>query len=52
MFESVIVDQNPHWEGTLYQEAVPRSILGKVKKYLDLPHVIALVATHFGGLQS
>jgi len=43
MFEGVIVDQNPHWEGVLYQEGVPRGMLGKVKRYLDLPHVIALV---------
>ena len=27
MFESVIVDQNPHWDGTLYQEGVLRGIL-------------------------
>ena len=44
MFESVIVDQNPHWDGTLYQEGVPRSMLAKVREYLDLPHIIALVA--------
>jgi predicted AAA+ superfamily ATPase len=43
MFESVIVDQNPHWGETLYQEGVSRGILDKVKDYLDLPHVIALV---------
>ena len=49
MFEGVIVDQNPHWEGTLYQEGVPRSILGKVKKYLELPHVIALVGVRRSG---
>lgn len=43
MFENVIVDQNPHWDGTLYEEGVPRTILAKVKEYLDLPHIIALV---------
>jgi len=49
MFESVIVDQNPHWDGTLYQEGVPRSLLGKVKEYLDLPHIIALVGVRRSG---
>jgi len=26
MFESVIVDQNPHWEGALYPEGTAREI--------------------------
>jgi len=49
MFESVIVDQNPHWDGTLYPEGVARGILGKVKGYLELPHVIALVGVRRSG---
>lgn len=49
MFESVIVDQNPHWDGTLYQEGVSRDILGKVKGYLDLPHIVALVGVRRSG---
>ena len=43
MFESVIVDQNSQWEGMLYTEGTPRGILGKVREYLDLPRIIALV---------
>lgn len=49
MFESVIVDQNPHWDGTLYQEGVPRTVLGNVREYLDLPHVIALIGVRRSG---
>lgn len=49
MFESVIVDQNPHWDGTLYQEGVSRGILSKIKGYLDLPHIIALVGVRRSG---
>lgn len=49
MFESVIVDQNPHWEGALYPEGTPRGILGKVREYLDLPHIIALVGVRRAG---
>ena len=43
MFENLIVDQNPHWDGTLYEEGVPREVLSKVKDYLALPHIIVLV---------
>ena len=32
MFETVIVDQNPHWDGTQYDGGVPRSVLEEVKK--------------------
>ena len=49
MFEAVIVDQNPHWDGTLYPEGVQRSALGKVKEYLELPHIIALVGVRRSG---
>jgi predicted AAA+ superfamily ATPase len=49
MFESVIVDQNPHWDGNLYNEGVCRNVLGKVKDYLDFPHIIALVGVRRSG---
>ena len=49
MFEGVIVDQNPHWDGNLYQEGVPRGVLDKVKEYLTLPYVIALVGVRRSG---
>jgi len=49
MFESLIVDQNPHWDGILYEEGVSREVLAKVKDYLDLPHIIALVGVRRAG---
>lgn len=49
MFESLIVDQNPHWDAALYSEGVPRTILGKVKEYLELPYIIALVGVRRSG---
>jgi len=49
MFESVIVDQNTHWDGPLYSEGVPREALAKVKGYLDVPHIIALVGVRRSG---
>lgn len=49
MFESVIVEQNPHWDGSLYLEGTPRQQLDKLKTYLDLPHIIALVGVRRAG---
>jgi uncharacterized protein len=49
MFESVIVDQNPHWEGTLYPEGTLRDVLNKVREFLVLPHIIALVGVRRAG---
>ncbi len=49
MFESLLVDNSPHWDGTLYQEGVPRAVLTRVKEYLELPHIIALVGVRRSG---
>ena len=49
MFESVIVDQNTHWDGSLYSDGVPREALAKIKEYLDVPHIIALVGVRRSG---
>jgi predicted AAA+ superfamily ATPase len=49
MFETLIVDNNPHWNGTLYQEGVTRVVLNRVKEYLPLPHIIALVGVRRSG---
>ena len=43
MFENVIVDQNSHWDGTLYDSGVPRNILANIKKNFALPYVISIV---------
>ena len=43
MFENVIIDQNPHWDGTLYREGVAREVLGKIQSGLALPHIISIV---------
>ena len=48
MFENLIVGQNPHWDGTLYEEGILREVLSKVKDYLALPHIIALVVVRQG----
>jgi len=49
MFESVLVDQNPHWDGAVYPEGVPRLVLDDVKKHLDLPHILSFVGVRRAG---
>lgn len=36
MFESVLVDQNPHWDGAVYPEGVPRLVMDDVKNHFFL----------------
>ncbi|NIA09181.1 MAG: AAA family ATPase [Nitrospiraceae bacterium] len=44
MFEDVIVDQNPHWDGSLFEQGVPRHCLDVLKeKYLGVRQVISIV---------
>lgn len=49
MFENVIVDQNPHWDGKYYEEGVKRDVLDVLKKYIELPHIISIVGVRRGG---
>lgn len=49
MFEETIADQNPHWDGRLYKEGVPREALIKAKQYLDLPHTISITGVRRAG---
>lgn len=49
MFEGAIIDQNPHWDGSLYPEGVARNVLARVREYLPLPHIIALVGVRRSG---
>lgn len=49
MFESVLVDQNPHWDGAVYPEGVPRLVMDDVKNHLDLPHILSFVGVRRAG---
>jgi uncharacterized protein len=49
VFEQTIVDQNPHWEGQVYDEGVRREALDKLVRYFDLPHVLSLVGVRRAG---
>lgn len=43
MFEDVIVDQNPHWEGEEYEPGIPRNRIALLKEYLPSRQVISIV---------
>ncbi len=49
MFEDVLVSQNPHWDGAVYPEGVPRQVLEYVKTHIDLTHVLSFVGVRRAG---
>ncbi len=49
MFENVLIDQNPHWDGTLYKEGVPRDVMSKIHRGLTLPHILSIVGVRRSG---
>ncbi len=42
MFEEVIVDQNPHWEGKTFDAGIPRQALRTIEEYMDARQIIAI----------
>lgn len=49
MFENVLVEQNPHWEGSFYAPGVHRTCFETLQKYLDAPHVISVTGVRRAG---
>ncbi|MCD6271897.1 MAG: hypothetical protein J7K30_03385 [Deltaproteobacteria bacterium] len=43
MFEDVIVDQNPHWEGVFFESGIPRKAMETLREYIDARQVISIV---------
>jgi uncharacterized protein len=42
MFEKIIIEQNPHWNGELYPSGFRREQFSKVLDFLPLPHIVAI----------
>ncbi len=42
MFEKAIVDQNPHWDGELFNPGIPRNVMETLREYLDPRQIIAI----------
>lgn len=49
MFEDVLVEQNPHWSGHVYESGIQRDAFKQLLKYLEVPHVISLVGVRRAG---
>ncbi len=43
MFEEVIVDQNSHWEGVVFEPGIPRNGMETLKEYLKARQIISIV---------
>ena len=46
MFEEVIVDQNSHWEGVVFEPGIPRNGMETLKEYLKARQIISIVGVH------
>jgi uncharacterized protein len=49
MFEDVLNSQNPHWDGLVYPDSVPRQVLEYVKQHIDITHVLSFVGVRRAG---
>jgi predicted AAA+ superfamily ATPase len=49
MFETVLVEQNPHWTGALYEQGIHRECFTRVLSYLKVPQVISVTGVRRGG---
>lgn len=49
MFEKLIVEQNPHWEGAVGKDGIARSCFPKLLEYLEVRHVISVTGSRRAG---
>ena len=49
MFENVLVEQNPHWTGTLYPQGIDRKCFKEVLSYLKVHPVISVTGVRRAG---
>lgn len=49
MFEDVLIEQNPHWEGLFYPQSAERTCFPLLLKYLPSPHVISITGVRRAG---
>jgi predicted AAA+ superfamily ATPase len=49
MFENVLAEQNPHWDGLKYGQVIERESLNKLISYLKVPQVIAVTGVRRAG---
>lgn len=49
MFEDIVIEQNPHWNGNLYEQGVERSYFPKLLEYLATGMVISVIGVRRAG---
>ena len=49
MFENVIIEQNLHWSGELYDQGVGRSYFPKLLEYLSTGMVVSIIGVRRAG---
>jgi predicted AAA+ superfamily ATPase len=49
MFEDLLIDQNPHWNGVAYQSGIERSCFGKLLKYMATGMIVSVVGVRRAG---
>ncbi|MFZ4098700.1 MAG: ATP-binding protein [Chlamydiia bacterium] len=49
MFEKILIDQNPQWEGHAFPASVAREAETSLEKYLPLKHVISIAGVRRSG---
>ena len=49
MFENVLVEQNPHWQGKLYENGIKRSCFNKLLKFMDTHMIVSIMGVRRAG---
>lgn len=49
MFEEVMIDQNKHWQGSLYDAGITRSVFKKAISYIDNDFIISISGVRRAG---
>jgi hypothetical protein len=49
VFEDILIEQNPHWVGNLYEEGIVRSYLAKLLQYLTTQMIVSIIGVRRAG---
>jgi predicted AAA+ superfamily ATPase len=49
MFENIIVEQNPHWSGQMYEQGVARSCFPRLVDYLTTGMIVSVIGVRRAG---
>src|SRR6185503_18663909 len=49
MFEEVLVEQNPQWEGKLYEDGIHRECFDTLQRYLKTNMIVSIIGVRRAG---